>query len=91
MSHTTQDKAKLLARVRRLRGQMEGVERAIEAEKPCGDVLHQIAAARGALTGLMREVMEGHVASHIADPALSKVERAQGADELVAILRTYLK
>lgn len=91
MSHTIREKAKLLARARRLRGQMEGIERALEAEKPCADVLHQLAAARGALTGLMREVMEGHIASHIADPSLPDTEREQGADELVAILRTYLK
>jgi DNA-binding FrmR family transcriptional regulator len=91
MSHTIREKAKLLARARRLRGQMEGIERALEAEKPCAEVLHQLAAARGALTGLMREVMEGHIASHIVDPALADTEREQGADELVAILRTYLK
>lgn len=92
MSHTVQDKAKLLARVRRLRGQMNGIERALEAEKSCAEVLHQIAAARGALTGLMREVMEGHIASHIADPAIARAsEREQGAAELVAVLRTYLK
>lgn len=92
MSHTIKEKPKLLARVRRIRGQMEGIERALEAEKTCADVLHQIAAARGALTGLMREVMEGHIQSHIADPAItSDAEREQGADELIAILRAYLK
>ncbi len=92
MSHTTKEKPRLLARVRRIRGQMEGIEKALEAEKPCADVLHQIAAARGALTGLMREVMEGHIQSHIADPAIaSDGEREQGAAELIAILRTYLK
>ncbi|KAA9000505.1 metal/formaldehyde-sensitive transcriptional repressor [Affinibrenneria salicis] len=92
MSHTIRGKKKLLARVRRIRGQMEGIERTLEAEKPCADVLHQIAAARGALTGLMREVMEGHIQSHIADPAItSDSEREQGAAELISILRAYLK
>lgn len=92
MSHTIREKSKLLARVRRIRGQLEGVERALEAEKSCADVLHQITAARGALTGLMREVMEGHIHSHIADPAIADpAERALGAAELVAILRTYMK
>lgn len=92
MSHTIREKPKLLARVRRIRGQMEGIERALEAEKGCADVLHQIAAARGALNSLMREVMEGHIHSHIADPSIASNEvRAQGASELIEILRTYLK
>ncbi|SHH95648.1 metal/formaldehyde-sensitive transcriptional repressor [Pollutimonas bauzanensis] len=92
MSHTIREQDKLLARVRRIRGQMDGIERALLAEKSCGDVLHQIAAARGALTGLMREVMEGHINSHIADPNIaSAAEREQGAAELVAVLRTYMK
>lgn len=92
MSHTVRDKAKLLARVRRLRGQIEALERSLEGEKSCADVLHQIAAARGALTGLMREVMEGHITTHIASSEISSgKEREQGADELIAILRSYLK
>lgn len=92
MPHTIRDKPRLLARVRRIRGQIEGIERSLEAEKGCADVLHQIAAARGALTGLMREVMEGHINSHIADPDIASArERGQGAAELIAILRTYMK
>ena len=92
MSHTVKEKPKLLARVRRIRGQLEGVERALEAEKGCADVLHQIVAARGALTGLMREVMEEHINSHIAHPQdPGDGTREQGAAELIAILRSYMK
>lgn len=92
MGHIIHQKSKLLGRVRRIRGQVEGLERALEAEKGCADILHQIAAVRGAINGLMVEVLEEHVRAHIADPAItSDAGRRQGADELIAVLRTYLK
>ena len=92
MSHTVQDKSKLLARVRRIRGQVEALERSLEAEKGCAEVLHQIAGVRGAMNGLMAEVLEDHVRSHIADPAITDAaERTQGADELIEVLRSYLR
>ncbi|GAB1460418.1 metal/formaldehyde-sensitive transcriptional repressor [Thauera sp.] len=92
MSHTIRDKAKLLARVRRIRGQVEALERALDAERECAEILHQIAAVRGATNGLMAEVLEEHVRTHIADPAITDAaERTKGADELIGVLRTYLK
>lgn len=92
LSHTIRDKSKLLARVRRIRGQVEALERALEAGKECAEILHQIAAVRGATSGLMAEVLEEHVRTHIADPAITDAaERTKGADELIGVLRTYLK
>lgn len=92
MSHTVRDKAKLLARVRRIRGQVEALERALDAEQGCAKVLHQIAAIRGAVQGLMGEVMEGHIREHLAGTkAVGQAARTQAADELVAVLRTYFK
>lgn len=92
MSHTIREKSKLLSRVRRIRGQVEALERALDAEKGCAEILHQIAAVRGAINGLMTEVLEEHVRTHIADPSISSdAERLQGADELIDVLRTYLK
>jgi len=92
MSHTAHEKTKLLSRVRRIRGQVEALERAIEAEKGCAEVLHQIAAVRGAMNGLMAEVMTDHIQMHVAHPDIeSDVERSQGADELIEVIRAYLK
>ena len=92
MSHTVRDKSKLLARVRRMSGQMEALERALQAEKGCAEILHQIAAVRGAINGLMAEVVEEHVRTHVADPAItSDAARMLGAEELIAVLRTYIK
>ena len=92
MGHTVREKAKLLGRVRRLRGQVEALERALEAEKGCTAVLHQIAAIRGATNALMTEVIEDHVLTHIASPSItSQSDRVQGAEELIDVVRSYLK
>ena len=92
MGHTVQKKIKLLGRVRRIRGQIEAVERALETEKGCSEILHQIAAARGAMNGLMTEVIEDHIQTHIATPAItSEAERTKGAEELIDVIRAYLK
>jgi DNA-binding FrmR family transcriptional regulator len=92
VSHTVREKTKLLARVRRIRGQVEALERALEAEKGCAEVLQQIAAVRGAMNGLMTEVIEEHVHTHIASPSIaSSADRSKGADELIEVIRAYLK
>jgi DNA-binding FrmR family transcriptional regulator len=90
MSHTKADKAKLLARVRRVRGQVEAVERALESEKGCATVLHLIVAARGAMNSLMTEVIEDHIRLHVAEPT-KDAERARGAEELIEAVQAYLK
>lgn len=92
VSHTVHNKAKLLGRVKRIRGQVEGLERALDAEKGCGEVLHQIAAVRGAINGLMAEVLEEHIRTHVADPKIANESaRMKGANELIDVLRSYLK
>ena len=69
MAHTIREKTKLLNRVRRIRGQIEAVERALEAEKSCAEVMHLVAAARGAMNGFMAEIVEDHIRFHVSDPA----------------------
>ena len=56
MTHTIREKQKLLARVRRIRGQVEAIERALDGEAGCERVMHLIAGVRGAIAGLMAEV-----------------------------------
>ncbi len=92
MAHTIKQKAKLLARVRRIKGQAEAVERALEAELGCTDVLMLVASMRGAINGLTAELMEDHIRHHVVDPdAEPDPERAQGAADLIEVVRTYLK
>ena len=92
MSHTIREKSKLVRRVRRIRGQVEALERALETEAGCAETLQLIASVRGAITGLMAEVMEGHIRVHVVDPARERnANRAGAADELIDAIRAYLK
>jgi DNA-binding FrmR family transcriptional regulator len=92
MAHLARDKKKLLDRVRRIRGQVEAVERALEEEGECSSVLQVIAGARGALNGLMAQVLEGHIREHVIDPGRKPSPgQLEAADELVDVLRAYLK
>ncbi len=90
MSHTKREKMKLLNRIRRIRGQIEAVERALEDERGCATVLHLIVGARGAMSGLMTEVIEDHIRLHVVDPT-KDTERSRGADELIEAVQAYLK
>jgi len=92
MAHTLREKEKLRLRVRRIRGQIDAVERALEKEQDCGDILHLITAARGAMNGLMVELLEDHVRFHVLDPGRKPTgEQAVAADELLEIVRSYLR
>ena len=92
MSHTIHHKKKLLSRVRRIRGQVEGIERAVEAETDCGQVMHLIAGVRGALAGLMAEVVEDHVLEHLVDDEKHPgALNAEAAEKLLEVVRAYLK
>ena len=92
VSHTIREKTKLLNRARRIRGQVEAVERALEQEIGCADVLQLITGARGAINGLMGEVIEDHIRMHLIDPsAPPNTDTANAAEELVDVVRSYLK
>ena len=92
MSHTTREKEKLLNRVRRVRGQVEALERAIDQEKACAEVLHLVVTARGAMNSLMAEIIEDHIRMHVVDPARERDSgRARGAEELIEVVQAYLK
>jgi len=92
LSHTKKDKENLLARTRRIRGQIEAIEKALEDDDACASILQQIAACRGAINGLMGELMEGEVRDHVLSPnAKPDSDRARAADQLIQVLRTYLK
>ncbi len=92
MGHTIKSKSKLIARIRRIKGQVEAVERALEAEIGCADVLMLVASLRGAVRGLSAELMEDHIRNHVVDPDSDQdPDRARGAAELIEVVRTYLK
>jgi len=90
MSHLSKDEA-LVKRVRRIAGQLAALERALTDHVDCATTLHLAAAVRGAMNGLMDEIIEAHVHEHVAKPELSDAERARGAEELIAAIRRYAK
>jgi DNA-binding FrmR family transcriptional regulator len=92
MAHTTKDKEKLLNRIRRIKGQVSAIESALDSDEECSKVLQTIAACRGAINGLMAEVMEGHVRYHVINPkSRATSDQAQAAEELIDIVNRYLK
>ena len=89
-SHVLRDKRGLVNRTRRLRGQVDAIERALDGDASCSDLLQRITAARGAINGLMAEVIEDHVRAHLIDPGHEE-DRTQAAEELIDVVRSYLK
>ncbi len=92
MTHTILEKQKLLNRVRRIRGQIDALERTVEEEGSCIEVMRLLTAARGAMNGMMAEVVEDHIQEHMVD-ANRKPTRDEiaAADELIEVLRSYIK
>lgn len=92
MSHTIKEKKKLLARVGRIRGQVEAIERALTEETECERIMHMIAGVRGSVAGLMAEVVEDHIRTHLVDPDSNPgTLNAEAADQLIDVVHTYLK
>ena len=90
MSHTTKDKKKLLSRIRRIKGQSEAIERALEGDGECEDILQLVASCRGALNGLMAELIEGHVRFHVLSPEQKTLpSQIEAADELISVVKRY--
>ncbi|MDO4905064.1 MAG: metal/formaldehyde-sensitive transcriptional repressor [Lautropia sp.] len=91
MAHTIRDKKALLTRVRRIGGQAAALEKALDKEAPCADILQQIAAIRGAVNGLMSHVLEGHIQSHLGAENATPRQRQEDIEVVVKALRSYLK
>jgi DNA-binding FrmR family transcriptional regulator len=92
MAHTVRDKTKLLHRVRRIRGQLNAVEKALLAEHECSIILLTLTACRGAMDSLMAEIIEDHIRFHILDPEHKPtVAQKKAAKEIISVVRRYLK
>ncbi|MGH8492193.1 MAG: metal/formaldehyde-sensitive transcriptional repressor [Moraxellaceae bacterium] len=90
MAHIIRDKAKLLARIRRIQGQAAGLERLLESDSDCNEVLQQIASIRGAVNGLMYSVLEGHLVEHVVkEPKLE--QREHDFEPVLQVIKSYLK
>ncbi len=91
MSHTQREQVKLLNRGKRIRGQMDSVERHLAAEDhDCADILMLLAAVRGGINGLMAEVLEDHIRLHLLKDGHAPLTPELGED-LIDLVRAYLK
>jgi len=90
MGHTIREKQKLLNRVRRIRGQVDAIERALDGEAGCEQVMHLLAGCRGAVNGLLAEIVEDHIRTHLVErePGIGS---GHGIDELVDVVHSYFK
>ena len=88
--HTVRHKKKIVARIRRVKGQIEAVERALTEERGCEEVVRTIAAARGAINALAAEVLCDHLDDHLAAPRVSNGEREVAATELARVIRQFV-
>jgi DNA-binding FrmR family transcriptional regulator len=88
---TAADKTKILTRVRKIQGQTQAIERALEGDSPCTAILQQICAIRGALNGLMTELLEIHLKDTLVSGESTEVERSDELLEISKILKSYLK
>ncbi|MBO0495404.1 metal/formaldehyde-sensitive transcriptional repressor [Pseudomonas sp. Marseille-Q1929] len=91
MGHVSANKDSLIKRVKRIAGQIQALERELEADADCAKTLHLVAATRGAINGLMEEIIEDHARAHVADPSLSEEARSKGVEELLEAIRRYSK
>ena len=91
MAHIKSSRDRLLARIWRIAGQIAAIEKAVASDAGCAAILHQVAGVRGAVGGLMDELIEDHVREHVARPDLNDDARSAGAEELIAAIRRYAK
>jgi DNA-binding FrmR family transcriptional regulator len=91
VGHIAANKDSLIKRVKRIAGQIQAVEKALESDADCAKTLHLVAATRGAINGLMEEIIEDHARAHVADPSLSEEARNKGVEELLEAIRRYSK
>ena len=90
LSHTTKDKKKMLSRIRRIKGQADAIERAIEGDGDSEDILQLVASCRGALNGLMAELIEGHLRFHVLAPGQKTLpSQIEAAEELISVVKRY--
>jgi DNA-binding FrmR family transcriptional regulator len=91
MSHLENEKQKLVARIKRIRGQVDSIERSLTAGDDCADVLMLLANVRGGINSLMAEVLEDHIRLHLLSSEKTATLPVELAEDLIDLVRAYLK
>jgi DNA-binding FrmR family transcriptional regulator len=87
----SREKQKLLSRIRRLSGQITAVERSVIGGDECADILMLLAAIRGGVNSLMAEILEDHIRLHITHPNRRTESPNKLTEDLIGLVRAYLK
>jgi DNA-binding FrmR family transcriptional regulator len=84
-------KRRALNRLRRIEGQVQGIQRMIEEDKYCVDIMLQLSAVQGALEQVSKILMHRHIESCVMDTmkAGSERERTRKIEELVEVFSRY--
>lgn len=91
MTQTAKEKQKLVARIRRIRGQVDAIERSLTGDDDCADVLMLLANVRGGVNSLMAEVLEDHIRNHMTGREKNAIPAPELAEGLIDLVRAYLK
>jgi DNA-binding FrmR family transcriptional regulator len=91
MSHLEKEKQKLVARIKRIRGQVDSIERSLTTDDDCTDVLMLLANVRGGINSLMAEVLEDHIRLHMLTNEKNAMPSVELAEDLIGLVRAYLK
>jgi DNA-binding FrmR family transcriptional regulator len=91
MSHLEKEKQKLVARIKRIRGQVDSIERSLSTGDDCADILMLLANVRGGINSLMAEVLEDHIRLHMMNPDKAQFPSQEIAEDLIDLVRAYLK
>lgn len=91
MSHLGKEKQKLVARIKRIRGQVDSIERSLSSGEDCADILMLLANVRGGINSLMAEVLEDHIRLHMMNPEKGQFPSQEIAEDLIDLVRAYLK
>jgi DNA-binding FrmR family transcriptional regulator len=91
MSHLEKEKQKLVARIKRIRGQVDSIERSLSSGDDCADILMLLANVRGGINSLMAEVLEDHIRLHMMNPEKGQFPSQEIAEDLIDLVRAYLK
>ncbi len=91
MTHADREKQKLVSRIRRIRGQVDSIERILTAGDDCADVLMLLATVRGGINSLMAEVLEDHIRHHLSSGERGSASPQELAEDMIDLVRAYLK
>jgi DNA-binding FrmR family transcriptional regulator len=91
MSHLDREQTKLVARIKRIRGQVDSIERSLTSGDDCADILMLLANVRGGINSLMAEVLEDHIRLHLLSSERSSSPPQELAEDMIELVRAYLK